>query len=86
MPRYNYMQNSFISGQISPKLAARTDVNEYKTGLKELTNMNIYRSGGASRRNGFARAGNDYADNLVNYIRIPFTQLDGSTVNVIVKL
>jgi len=86
MPRYNYMQNSFISGQISPKLAARTDVNEYKTGLRELTNMNIYRSGGASRRNGFARAGNDYADNLVNYIRIPFTQLDGSTVNVIVKL
>jgi len=86
MPRYHYMQNSFISGQVSPKLVSRTEVNEYKTGLKELTNMHIYRSGGASRRNGFKLGGNDFVDTLGNYTRIPFTQLDGSTVNVIVKV
>ena len=80
------MQNSFSSGQISPKLAARTDVNEYKTGLTELTNMHIYRTGGASRRNGFSLGGNDFVNVLGNYIRIPFTQLDGSTINVIVKI
>ncbi len=86
MPRYNYMQNSFISGQISPKLVARTDVNEYKTGLKELTNMGIYRSGGVYRRNGFTLAGNDYTPSYGEYVRIPFTRLDGSTANIIIKL
>lgn len=86
MPRYHYMQNSFISGQVSPKLAARTEVNEYKTGLKELTNMHIFRSGGSYRRNGLLLGGNDFVDTLGNYTRIPFTQLDGSTINVIVKV
>lgn len=53
MPRYTQISNSFTAGQLSQKLDARTDIEEYRNGLKELTNMFTYRSGGAGRRPGF---------------------------------
>lgn len=49
MPRYTYMQNSFSSGQISSKLEGRTDVAEYKSGLREMTNALLYKSGGVGK-------------------------------------
>lgn len=50
MPRYTFIQNSFNSGEIDEKLHARTDLKEYKSGLKELTNMLPYKGGGARTR------------------------------------
>lgn len=53
MPRYSFIQNSFTSGEIGEKLYARTDIKEYKSGLKELKNMLPYRGGGVRTRPGF---------------------------------
>ena len=52
MPRYTHIQNSFLSGEISPKLEARTDIREYANGLETMNNLITYGSGGATRRPG----------------------------------
>lgn len=85
MPRYSYMQNSFSSGQLSPKLEGRSDIAEYKNGVSELTNFFPQRSGGISKRPGF-RYKNSYAiaDPASTQTQIPF-QLDlDNTFNLII--
>jgi len=64
MPRYTYIQNSFSSGELSEKLHSRTDIKEYKSGLRTLKNMVPYKAGGARVRTGFRFAG-QYKDGVV---------------------
>lgn len=52
MPRYQYIQNSFSAGEISPKVFPRTDTAEYKNGLKEAVNFIPGDTGGMFRRTG----------------------------------
>lgn len=52
MARFYYAQTSFSSGQVSPKLHARTDVEEFRNGLEESLNFLAYPNGGASYRPG----------------------------------
>ena len=51
--KYRVIQNAFISGELSSKLDARTDIKEYKTGVAQLENFFVRRQGGVSRRPGF---------------------------------
>ena len=51
--KYRVIQNAFISGELSSKLDARTDIKEYKTGVAQLENFLVHRQGGVSRRPGF---------------------------------
>jgi hypothetical protein len=52
MPDQNTIINSFLGGEISPKLYGRTDLPDYKSSVKTLTNMRVRPQGGADRRGG----------------------------------
>ena len=51
--KYRLIQNSFSSGELSTKLDARTDLEEYFKGADTLENFLTYRQGGIARRPGF---------------------------------
>ena len=53
MARFYYQQN-FQSGQLSPVLYGRTDIEEYRKALRNCTNFRITDTGGVSKRNGFS--------------------------------
>ena len=46
------IQNDFTSGELDPKLRARTDIAQYKSGLTTARNVSIQPQGGAKRRDG----------------------------------
>ena len=52
MPRYNYIQTSFLAGELGAKLEGRVDLNEYLQGAKEITNGIVMPQGGIHRRQG----------------------------------
>jgi hypothetical protein len=52
MPRLHDLQPSFNAGELSPRLAARTDFDKYKSGVETLENMIPLAEGGALRRAG----------------------------------
>lgn len=52
MARSNVVQNDFSGGELAPELAARTDTQQYNSGLKSATNARFKLGGGASRRPG----------------------------------
>lgn len=52
MARQNPWQSDFISGELTPKLHARVDLQKYSSGVAELTNFIIQLQGGVARRSG----------------------------------
>lgn len=46
------LQNSFTTGEMDPKLRARSDIDQYRSGLAKATNVTIQPQGGAKRRPG----------------------------------
>lgn len=52
MSRIIQIQNDFTSGELDPKLRARTDLAQYRSGLSSATNVSIQPQGGARRRDG----------------------------------
>lgn len=52
MSRIIQIQNDFTSGELDPKLRARTDISQYKSGLSTARNVSIQPQGGAKRRDG----------------------------------
>jgi len=52
MSRIIQIQNDFTSGELDPKLRARTDIAQYRSGLSSATNVSIQPQGGARRRDG----------------------------------
>lgn len=52
MSRANIMQTNFTSGEVSPLMIGRVDVNKYANGAKQLTNMIVRPQGGVCRRPG----------------------------------
>ena len=61
MGKFTFSQNSFIAGELGPRLEGRTDVKQYPQGLKKLENMFPFRQGGVIRRPG-SRFIKDMAD------------------------
>lgn len=53
MARFNKIQNTFSSGEISQQLNARTEIKEYEQGLHTIFNMFTLRGGGVAKREGF---------------------------------
>lgn len=53
MPRFDPIQESFIAGEISPRLKGRVSLDLYKAGLQKCENLLVYPHGGVSRRGGF---------------------------------
>ena len=52
MSRIIQIQNDFTSGEMDPKLRARTDIAQYKSALTTAQNVTIQPQGGAKRRDG----------------------------------
>ena len=52
MSRVIAIQNSFTSGELDPKLLARTDVEQYESGLTTALNVVVLPQGGIKRRPG----------------------------------
>lgn len=53
--KYNSIYNKFSSGELSPYLKGRTDLEEYYSGVDEMTNFIPLKQGGAYFRPGTAR-------------------------------
>lgn len=52
MSRIIQIQNDFTAGELDPKLRARTDIQQYGSGLSTAKNVTIQPQGGAKRRDG----------------------------------
>ncbi len=63
--------SSFVAGEISPRLEGRTELEKYRAGLSELTNMVVHPHGGVSRRPGTEFLG-EVKDSATKTRLIPF--------------
>lgn len=52
MPRFNFPQNNFLSGELSPRFVTRTEAREYFQGGKRILNGIPLPQGGVTRRPG----------------------------------
>lgn len=80
MPSTRPTLTSFSAGELTPKLAGRTDVSVYYKGCSQLVNFLLMRQGGLRRRTGTIFAANGHTGQLdddYDYMRrhrlIPFT-------------
>ena len=78
MSRIIQIQNDFTSGELDPKLRARTDIAQYKSGLTTARNVSIQPQGGAKRRDGtkFIAALDSGAANAVRMVSFEFSVND----------
>jgi len=63
--------SSFVAGEISPRLEGRTNLEKYRNGLSNLTNMVVMPHGGVTRRPGTEYLG-EVKDSSVKTRLIPF--------------
>lgn len=63
MPRVHFNQTSFTSGELSPKMLGRTDLDQYRAGLALCVNYVLQPFGGVSRRPGTRFVGEAKTDN-----------------------
>lgn len=52
MAKFNSIQNTFLGGEVSPRVHGRTDLPQYINAAKEIKNKIVHPQGGASRRPG----------------------------------
>lgn len=78
MSRIIQIQNDFTSGEIDPKLRARTDISQYKSALTTAQNVSIQPQGGAVRRDGtkFVHELDAGAANAVRMVGFEFSVSD----------
>jgi len=53
MPKIWHSQNNFTSGQLSPRLLGRVDIDKYNSGAKQIQNWVVLPHGGVETRSGF---------------------------------
>jgi len=88
MAKFNTVVNSFIAGEVSPKIAGRSDVVQYNQSCEQLTNMLVQPEGGAFRRSGselvFSETIGDTTYSVAGgSVLIPFRPSDGNTYAII---
>ena len=78
MSRIIQIQNDFTAGELDPKLRARTDISQYKSGLSTARNVSIQPQGGAKRRDGtkFVAELDSGAANAVRMVSFEFSISD----------
>lgn len=78
MSRVIQIQNDFTSGELDPKLRARTDIAQYGSGLATARNVTIQPQGGATRRDGtkFVSQLDSGAANAVRMVAFEFSVTD----------
>ena len=75
MSRIIQIQNDFTAGELDPKLRARTDIQQYSSGLSTAQNVTIQPQGGAKRRDGtkFIAALDSGAANATRMVTFEFS-------------
>lgn len=68
----NVAYRSFQSGELSPAMYARTDLQRYATGLRTLRNATVLRTGGVQSRAGFEYLGSTKADGAARLVEAVF--------------
>ena len=61
MAKSRFIQNNFVSGELSPQMRGRTDINQYYQGLQTANNVVLVPQGGVKRR-----PGTEYIDTVLN--------------------
>lgn len=86
MAKNNFIHNSFVTGEVSPKFLGRTETNQYNQGAELLENIIVHPQGGASRRPGslfikdLVRPDGTYKS---EYRAFPFSGSDGSRWKIV---
>tara|TARA_B110000971_G_scaffold178510_1_gene184489 strand:+ start:2498 stop:5089 length:2592 start_codon:yes stop_codon:yes gene_type:complete len=81
MPRSSFLQSSFASGELSPLLKGRTDLEQYYAGVATAENVVIVPQGGMKRRPGTEHIG-DAIRNTTHYTSgYTLTVPNGGTVS-----
>jgi len=75
MARVNSLVSAFTSGEISPKLYGRSDIEIYNKSAKKLYNMLVQKQGGVTRRDGTVYVA-EAADSTKQSRLIPFLASD----------
>lgn len=70
--KIQHVQQSFSSGELSPLLVARTDINPYITGAKTVTNAYVLSHGGLRKRGGLVPIKDVVVDSSRKIKLIPF--------------
>lgn len=83
MGRFIHSQNNFTSGELSPKLKARSEIAEYQQGVDELRNMLTHTHGGAYRRGGTVFQEQLSSSTYSKIRMIPFEPTNGDKLVVI---
>ena len=78
MSRIIQIQNDFTAGELDPKLRARNDIAQYKSGLSTARNVTVQPQGGAKRRDGskFITQLDSGAANAVRMVGFEFSVSD----------
>ena len=81
MAKFNYLQSNFTSGELTARLAGRTDVDKYFNGAESLKNFLPMPTGGAFRTPGtvFVREVRDSTE-VARLIRFEFSATDAYTL------
>ena len=82
MAKSRFIQNNFVSGELSPLMRGRTDINQYYQGLQTAKNVVLVPQGGVKRR-----PGTEHIDTVLNKIErittIVPSMVNGGTWSVI---
>lgn len=73
MARVSTIVTNFQSGELSPRLEGRIDLQKYANGVQQLTNMLVFPQGGATRRPGTYYAGSSKSNGKVRLIPFEFS-------------
>jgi len=73
MARVSTIVTNFQSGEFSPRLEGRIDLQKYSSGTQELTNMLVFPQGGVTRRPGTYYAGTSKDGGKVRLIPFEFS-------------
>ena len=73
MARVSTIVTNFQSGEFSPRLEGRIDLQKYASGAQELTNMLVFPQGGVTRRPGTYYAGSSKSGGKVRLIPFEFS-------------
>lgn len=85
MLRVNPQQTNFTSGEMSPNLLGRSDIDRYFNGAEKLENFRVMNQGGITLRPGAANAGRAAAQGSTDKVRIidfVFSRSDAIAIEV----
>ena len=82
MAKTRFIQSSFVSGELSPLLKGRTDINQYYQAVETAENVVIVPQGGLRRRPGTAFVGS-VVENLSHKSNPPLSMPNGGSTTII---